>query len=269
MNDQRQPPVDEVVLSFAFEKRGALLGPRAGLTLQSFLRRFPNVELRPPYEMPTEYPPGPNSLSAAALGIHMNQMNTFPQARYWMSSDDGSRLLQVQPDYFALNWRKKPGMKYPGYDQLHAEFIILCHELDASLRKAGDELLHIRQVELTYIDVLRPSELWKSHSDTHKVAQVEFGASDDYEQVSIAYSRVLRDDDGGFAGRLHVSALPAIDTESGVPVLNVTTTLRSASYLPKTPLEIGLAFLDEAHVAITKNFDQMVRENAKKAWGLA
>ncbi|MFG1643800.1 TIGR04255 family protein [Amycolatopsis sp. NPDC049252] len=269
MSEQRQPPVDEVVLSFAFDKRGALLGPRAGLTLESFLQRFPTLELRPPYEMPAEFPPGPNSLSAAALGLRMSQMNDFPQARYWLSSDDGSRLMQVQPDYVALNWRKKSDLTYPGYEQLRSEFVDICVELNTALQRAGDEAIHLRQVELTYIDVVRPGGLWKSHSDTHKVANIEFGASDDYEQVSFSYSRVLRDDDGSFAGRLHASAQPAIDTETGVPVLNVSTTLRSASYLPKTPLEVGISFLDVAHVAITKNFEQMVREDVKRAWGLA
>jgi hypothetical protein len=101
------------------------------------------------------------------------------------------------------------------------------------------------------------------------VAQIDFGASDDYEQVTVAYSRVLKGDDGSFVGRLHASAQPAIDTESGEPVLNVNTTTRSASYLPKTSYDVGLEFLDEAHAAITQNFDQMIREDVKRAWGLA
>jgi uncharacterized protein (TIGR04255 family) len=269
MDDQRQPPVDEVVLSFAFEKREALVGPRAGLTLRGLLERFPQLELRPPYEMPVEYPPGPNSFNAAALGLRMSQLNAFPQARYWMSSENDSRLIQVQPDYFALNWRKKPGLKYPGYTQLRSEFVDLCDLLNEALKSAGDEPIYLKQVELTYIDVLHPGELWKSHSDTHRVAQIDFGASDDYEQVTISYSRVLKGDDGRFVGRLHASAQPAIDTESGAPVLNVSTTTRSATYLPKTPFDIGLSFLDEAHRVITENFDQMVREDAKRTWGLA
>lgn len=95
------PPVVETVLSVQFREL-----PKLGVAQiirfweRELAAELPEVEQQPPYNIPIErfgdeFDGGPVRLAIA---------QDFPSPRFWFSS--GSDLVQIQPDWFAYNWRK-------------------------------------------------------------------------------------------------------------------------------------------------------------------
>src|SRR5690349_7754819 len=94
-----RPPVSEVVLSVAIEEQAALLGPRLPEVLGAWYLEHPNLQQVPPYELPSEPPPG----QLRAEGPRIEFLGGAPKPRFWFTSSDDVELLQVQDDYLALN----------------------------------------------------------------------------------------------------------------------------------------------------------------------
>lgn len=265
---EHEPPVDEVVVSVAFANKQSLTGPWLGITVGSWLSRFPNVERQPPYDMPVEHPPGMHIPTGGGLRFEMLQ-GGVPNVRFWLSSNDESQLVQVQPDYFGVNWRRKGSdPRYPGYLAMRSLFFELLDELNNSTLQAEDGPLEIRAVELTYVDIIQSDDLWQRYSDAHKIVNIDFGGMADYEQFGLSYTRVLFDLENNFRGRMHVNVQPGVKVDTGAPVLNLTTTVRSAPLLGNNFVDVG-NFLDAAHDKVTENFNSITTSDARKAWGLS
>jgi uncharacterized protein (TIGR04255 family) len=106
MTTVARPPVNEVVISISFQPQPVLEGPRLLIGLSRILADFPQVTEVPPYGMPAEQPFEEQVLQPAVPQI---QFVSSPQTqrRYWLTeSESSSLLLQIQSNYFALNWRQ-------------------------------------------------------------------------------------------------------------------------------------------------------------------
>src|SRR5438552_7213327 len=118
--DFLEPPVIEVALSVAFQ-------PVAGLGTvqlvsawqQKFQQSYPNVEEQAPFEMPVEKVGEP--FRGPSIQVQLVAPPLAP--RLWLVNDAGTQLLQLQHNFFARNWRKRPAeTDYPRYPSLVRSF---------------------------------------------------------------------------------------------------------------------------------------------------
>lgn len=267
MPDPVPPPVNEVVYSLSFERKASLTPPRLGMSLVELLDRYPNTEVRPPYDMQLELPleKQPTAVTAPRvdfLGVDQGNM------RYWLTSPDEVEVVQLQPNYLAMNWRRRmPEQSYPGYGALRRRFIEVYEQINRAVTAQDEDPIAPRQAELAYVNILQPDALWRHHGEMHRVVQIDFEDFQDYEQFSFAYSRGLQRQHDGFAGRVYVNVQPAIEALRHRPAITLTLTVRSAPLDPQT-LPAVLEFIDEAHREVTRAFSRITTVAARTAWGL-
>ncbi|MDX8051878.1 TIGR04255 family protein [Lentzea sp. BCCO 10_0798] len=260
--------MDEVVLSIAFEHNSGLVGPRLGLSLSELLEDYPRIEQQATYEMPLELPPGSTLNQGVGIRFELLHGNKVPQPRYWLISEDETHLIQVQPNYLALNWRRRSDEQdYPGYVALLKEFERVYSTLSDKLASHDGEGLAPVRAEITYIDVLRPSELWRDFSDTHHVISLRFADETEYETLNFTYTKAMYSPSHEFIGRVHVGAEPALEINSRKPVLKMAITARSAQFNTSSR-ESVTEFFSLAHTTIIDTFTAMTTAEARKSWGL-
>ena len=130
-----KPPVNEVVLSVAFDRPPGLSIAHLGDFWHQHLRSdFPQIEEQAPYHRPVEIlgPPAP-----PAMNVQL--MDRPPSPRLWAKSVDGTRLVQLQADWFAFNWRDAPDseLEYPRWPAIENGFLTQLRRLAEYLRRSG------------------------------------------------------------------------------------------------------------------------------------
>jgi len=260
-------PVNEVVVSIAFPHNRALSGPFLGASVGGLMQRYPNVQQQPPYEMPVELPPKkgtPGAIPQVQLFLSTQAL----EPRFWLVSEDEIALVQIQANYLAYNWRRRrEGQIYPGFESLVESFEQLKNEVEDGVRRGGNEPLRPAQAEVTYINIVSPSDLWSGHSEMARVLAVDFAELEKAEQFSIAYSKQLVDSSGAFVGRVHVAATPAIEVSNGGPAINLTLTARSGN-LDTGETTAGIDFIKLAHEHIRESFRSLTTDAARRRWGV-
>lgn len=107
-----KPPVVEVACGAGFDLSQRLTAGHIGLFWQTVESEFPNID---------EVSPLPPPQRPDAVTIELS--NLPPLARTWLSSEDGSRLMQLQGDRFIYNWkRQEDDDQYPSFDMVYKEF---------------------------------------------------------------------------------------------------------------------------------------------------
>lgn len=280
MSTVARPPVNEVVISISFESQPLLEGPRLMASLSKILAEFPKVDEVIPYEMPVEQPFEEQVPRPSVPQIHFVGMPNV-QRRYWFTTDEPNAplLLQVQYNYFAVNWRRQEGGDfYPGFDGLRAKFDRYFTSFQEAIVSQGGLPLRPTQIELTYINILRPDELWGGIQDLHRVVKVSIPGMSSFEQLNVAYSKPVKSESDGFFGRLHTAVSTGFQskvelgefrplrTADLIPVINISITARSGK------ISEGAATVSErferAHDAVTESFKSLTTEEARKNWGL-
>ncbi|MFJ6515925.1 TIGR04255 family protein [Streptomyces sp. NPDC091406] len=258
-----QPPVNEVALSVAMPPQSMLIGPRIPEIFGPWYEKHRNVQVVQPYVMPIEQDPeiGPS----VQAGPSINFTSTI-ESRYWLHSTDGSEIVQVQPDYLALNWKRtSPAQTYPHFEALRNRFAELLKSADEGIRVFGGSIAPAR-AELTYINLIEPNEIWNSLPEAHRIVSVSSGLAEDYEQFSFTTSVPIRDD-REFYGRLHVAIQPAFNWMKAEPRINVSITARSLNF-PSASSERAFSFFDKAHVVANRVFRSILTAEARELWGV-
>ena len=262
------PPVVEVALSVQFEPIKALRTPQLGLLWQEFRDRFPVIEEHPPLEPVIERFGG---LPRASRGtVQFQMLDTPPVPRCWFLNNEGTELIQVQPDRFIHNWRKKTGEEeYPRYERLRETFAselkVFCRFLDnQSLGQFSPN-----QCEVTYVNHVLSGEGWQDLAELGKVLTVfDLRYSDSFlsqpEDARLAARYIIRDDKGEPLGRLHVVAEPAYRTSDGRSMfaLNLTARGRPVS----EGIEGVLGFLDIGREWVVRGFTSITTVEMHKVW---
>ncbi|MCA1604438.1 MAG: TIGR04255 family protein [Acidobacteria bacterium] len=275
-----RPPVNEVIISISFEPQSALEGPRLMVGLGEILAEFPQVTEVQPYEMAEERPFEEQVVQPPVPQI---QFVTSPQVprRYWFTHpDDDALLLQIQANYFALNWRRREGgAYYPGFERLLERFEHYLGLLQDAVLTQGGQTLKVSQLELTYINLLCPDGLWGNIRDVHKVVTVRVPDVSEIEQLNVSYSEPVRDESGAFYGRLHAAVstgyqpkgqpaeLRPLSIKDMTPVINISITTRSAGI--RDEVESVAREFETAHEAITETFKRITTNEARSSWGLS
>ncbi len=258
------PPVVEVAISVQFDELAEFQLVHFGLFWEWIRDRYPRTEHHPPLPATIEIF-GQREPQPSAISIESN----FPIGRCWYLSEDGLRLVQLQPDRFVLNWRKlDTETAYPSYDALRAVFD---EELGAFLQFLAQHDIgefEPRQCELTYVNHI-VDEGWRYASDLPNVLTTWSGkGSSGYlpgvEDVRLAWS--YRFEEGGTPlGRLHVAVSSAMRSSDRKPLVVVQLVGRGA------PIgggkEGALMFADRAHEWIVRGFTDITTQRMHAIWG--
>lgn len=260
-----RPPVTEVVLAVAFAGVPALTIAHLGHFWFTELRaELPDIEEQAPYEPPIESmgAPAPPVLSFQFLG-------GLPSPRLWAKSPEGTRLLQMQRNWIAFNWRDAPASTepYPRWQRVEEEFLRYFRQLRLFCDGQGLGTPVPIQCEVTYINSIRSGAGWSDHGDLHKVLSVlapPHGFLDRPETTQFATAFRIRDNDANERGRLHVTAQPAFDVADNSPALVLTLVARGA---PFSPTEEGLlSFLRLGHEWVVAGFTSVTTEPMQQEW---
>lgn len=113
----RDPPLTEVSFSCQFEAL-PITAAHLGLAAAELRRRgFPRLEEHPPL------PPVIEDLSTPFRRVEIVVQLAQRTSRIWCVSENGSDLIQMQPDRFVLNWRKvRQTDAYPSFANLSGNF---------------------------------------------------------------------------------------------------------------------------------------------------
>lgn len=263
------PPVVEVVASVEFSGLSdAAIFSVGTLWSEAFKEEFPNFSLQAPYDVPQErfHSPAPPSLDV--------QVSRHPRLpRLWLSGPEGSpgELMQIQQDWFALNWRKVgPQDAYDRWPRRRASFERYWRAFEGWASSRGEKL-EPKQFEVTYINHVQPIEgLWATHADAAKVFSFGPPAVVDgcpLEQSAWSAEYVIRDGDSPRA-RTHVSVQPGFTAKQGasepVPVLIFEVTARGLVRRGDNVLDC----LDVGRNAVVRTFVEVSSDEAKRAWGV-
>jgi uncharacterized protein (TIGR04255 family) len=258
------PPLIEVVLGVQFAPKPPLGSAAAGLFWSRIRDAYPRVEAQPPLP-----PVSPDENSPSALGITIGFIGSQALSRHWFLSDDGSRLLQLQPDRFVHNWRKNDeGSVYPRYATVKASFEEGYGELQ---RFCADENLgevDPTVCEVTYINHIVTGEEWKAVGDIGRVLKpLSFDATADAEppsQFQLGFQRTITNG-GGPVGRLDVSSQSVQRLADNKPMILLTI---SAVGRPTSPDFRGvLDFLDLGHGQVVRSFADLTTPEMHRVWG--
>ena len=197
----------EVALSVGFEELHRMLRYELDdLRDQKFAGQFPNDEEKAPHKPFIEEPDG----GLAALP----SASPITNIRRWFSSEDGSRLVQVQRNWFARNWRATlestsngAVAPYPGYASVRTDFAESLQGLIDFIEDTDLGEFKPLQCEISYRFQLRAEGLWDGPSGLDRVARM-FSADrgsylPDLEAMRIITQYAMADETGNRRGRLY------------------------------------------------------------------
>ena len=262
----RNPPLEEVALAVQFQPSAVSYFHIAALH-ERLKGRFPTREeqqARPPMSEHL----GPPSLRPA-FEIEVVAAPVWP--RIWLLSQNGSRLLQLQHDLFAFNWRRAPGgEEYPQYRQLRRTVVQCLGDLASLVQADDDHELVPNWCEVTYINHIAPIKagggLPNLDSILQRIAPARRGGFLPMPEDAQVALRFLIPGDSGPRGRLTVLANSAIRNEDHVPLWVITLTARLRVETPT--VEGAIATLDEGRQWVVRAFAELTTDKMHKHWGL-
>lgn len=218
---------------------------------------LPTTEDHPPLDEIADVVGDPPSLK-------IELSSSPPMYRSWFLSEDGHRLLQLQPDRLVYNWRGE-GADYPRYAEVERRFFEYWTRFEAFCAESALGNLRPNCLELTYVNrvegVANLSDVligFTPPAPTNEFvasppADVRLGARFDVEAAG-QRAGVLFLDAGALAGP--------------TPALGLTLTFRSGVSADTAASPQGLADrLEVGHKTIVLSFDDMCSEYLKTTWG--
>jgi uncharacterized protein (TIGR04255 family) len=261
------PPVTEVVIGARFEHpSNYALRPLARLADSFAGGGFSRVQEQPAYEAPAERFGQP----LRTTGVSMELRAGLPPVRYWFLNGIGDELLQLQPNWFACNWRKvAPNAAYGRWEPRWEAFNRWLVEAEQHL---ADEPLLFDQVEVTYINHIDSQGVWREHSDSHRVFAVTVNPArpgDDFlpppaqTLVDLTYE-ITQESDENPIGRLHVTVKPGFKRPGGEPIFVMNLTARG--FPPSPGLDGVRRFAEIGHEWIVRGFAELTSPEMHEAW---
>lgn len=263
-HDFDEPPVTEVALSFGFLDMPGLHVGLIGRFWESIRAEFPIVEHQPPYDMPAE----PLEPMAAAPPM-VELLDNVPVPRIWFKSLDGTKLIQLQQNWFAFNWQKSGGdAPYPRYPAVEEQFRNHAKRLVDFLEEQGLGDVAVTQCEVTYVNHIPLPGPGLSGIE-HVLSSVTPGTGSFLpmpQQQRHGAIYIITKDDGTAVGRLHITANPGFRKSDSVPIIQLSLTARGY------PLEQGengiVEFIRLGRKWIVNGFVDVTTPEMHNEWGL-
>ena len=266
--DFHRPPLNELVLSVQFGQL-AFHNYHAGLIWQLFAADYPTVEEQPSIE-PVFETFGP--LAPADQLLRLELMRIPDTLRYWLVSEGGQELLQVQRDRLIKNWRQRMlGDVYPRYEPVRAKFANEISRAQLFFSEIGLGSMVFNQCEVSYINVIAFDDetdpngrledmftFWREEYSNSFLTKSERG------NFSISYA-IPSESGKEPLGRLHVSIQPAIVKADGRPATRLNLTARGKP--ADDTMESALAWLDRGREIVVTAFASITTEKMHRLWG--
>ena len=265
--DYQNPPVVEVVFAVAIRSLPLSVVDLVKFGLEHLSPDFTGQREQPSIRMPVESfgPAGELDLEPS-----LQLLSGPPPTRLWFQSNDNQRLVQLQRDWLACNWRdSSPGAEYPRYGSIEGFFLETWESFERFAEKNGAKGTPVvQQCELTYINHITPGPTWHGHGQVDKVLRLAGQAGPflpEPEDAQLAF-RYRIAHEGRDVGRLIVQAVPAWRRTDQSPLVQLSLTARGT---PPTGGRNGLAaFFRLAHQWIVRGFEAVTTDQAQtQLWG--
>lgn len=260
------PPVAEVSLGIHFGSL-ALRSTHQAEFWAKIRDRYPRIEEQPPVPFP---PPEMFGQQQKELQPMFTIQTAPPVSRWLYMLDDDEKLIQLQPDLFAFNWRmQRPESIYPRYANLRGCFLKEFDEFKnyVASKKLGEVAPSI--CELTYVNRILPDTIWQTHDQIGNVFRPWSGESGGAlnakpEDVRCLLRYLIGKKDEQPLGRLYVSIDPAFQLTDKKPIFIVRLTARGNI---TGNLDKAMEFMDIGHEWIVNAFDALTTDAMHLAWG--
>jgi uncharacterized protein (TIGR04255 family) len=237
-----KPPVNEVVLGQTFIGRPDFLIPHYGEFWALIRDEYPECQHAAPVFTPGQLP-----FSDATAGV--------PLPRVWLTSADGTRLVQLQQDRFYVNWRQteksEPYIRFPAIRAEHDRLLALFESyIERVTGRANRTVRH----ELTYVNLLPQGEGWNSYGDLNKVLKDwSWPTPSTVITPSDRFLSQLEFNLPQDAGSLVVKLQTAKRTRDGLPTLKMEL-IASSNATPDLSRD---RWTEVAHEAIVQTFKEL------------
>ena len=259
----KRPPVVEVIFGVQFDLGGGgrLKTADIGRYWALVKKEFPVVEEAVPI-------PSVREIFDSKESVAYELMALPPLRRTWFFDESRKNLIQIQEDRFIFNWKQEKGENdYPRYEKLIQSFNRhLEHFLGFLSSELAIQNVIMLQYELTYVNhignqgelsLVSQSELLIDHSrDKSKNRFLPEVDSFDWKS-----SYLLPDN----SGRLHITALSAIDSSTGGRLVRLDMTARG--FPNNTTYESRSAWFNQAREWIVRGFADSVADELQLFWG--
>jgi len=252
----RSPPITEVSLAVSFQPL-SLGVVELGDLWREYETEFPKVQQQAPIQLPQERFEGPIG-QVPAFSFEMVDTPTVP--RLWFLNELGTELLQVQADWFALNWRETEDARegYPLYLPMRDEFEKDFRKLaEFTKRRNLGDVVPV-QAEITYINHVQEADLSRVLRAVQEVPGLPTP-----ESTSYAVQYILAKDQQPI-GRLYLQGTKAFHRSTGKPISVVTITARGRPL--GDGLEGALSFLDFGAAKALEAFIYATRSEMHESW---
>jgi uncharacterized protein (TIGR04255 family) len=256
--DFDEPPVVEVALSVGFQALPRFTAVDFGLFWERSFAGYPNISHQPPQTMPVER----FDRVGGSPQVSWELATSPPLPRVWFVDDGDANLVQVQPNWFARNWRKTDsGGTYPHYQAIRELFV---SDLAALLAFAGDRKLgefRATQCEVTYINhVPFEGDVGQLH-DVVRVLGQPPASDNQLETTRLALQFTVGTPP---VARLHITGEEATRLSDAQRIAVLSITFRGAP--SSGDVDGVLSFLDRGHVEIVRAFDSLTTDPMHAIW---
>lgn len=253
----------EVACAVQFEPITELHAGRLGALWEEYRDRYPRVEQNPPLPALRE------EFEATPARFGFNVGTTFPMPRVWFLNTEGTRLVQVQRDYFVINWRKlETDEAYPRYPTLRRALVEELERFQRYLGREGLPPVRATQAELTYVNHIDAREADGTRKALSRIVRIwagdkVVGKLPKFEEAAFQ-ARYVISDEAKPVGRLHITLEPHRYARDNAPLYVLTLVARGAPRAPE--LDAALAFLDRGHEAIVEGFTAITTDEMHETW---
>jgi uncharacterized protein (TIGR04255 family) len=241
------PPVVEVVCGVRFDTGGKMKVAHVGAFWAALKDAYPVADeappiMRGPFEPPPDIAP-----------------------RTWLITSDGSELIQLQKDWFLLNWKKmRDSQAYPSYDQVKTKFNRRFSEF---LRFLASHHIPIsyKEFELTYVNHVSRSNGLAEVGEGALLIDHTFAEKDRFlpapAEINWKTSYPLPQ---GY-GRLNVTAHTGVLTATGERLVRLD--LQAVGLPGGSPESHMEEWFELAHEWITRGFADITAPELHGIWG--
>lgn len=185
-------------------------------------------------------------------------LSRVPKIRGLYTSEARTDLVQIQDDFFFVNWRKTAeSTGYPGYPAARARFINQWSTFRGFLASFGIESPAIRRYQVTYVNHSEQNEI--PPGDLLTNWKPPAGSEPGGFSLSTTYRLANREVD------VTIAMQPAVRTVDNVSITQ--TTITTSRNLPDGVARLDPAIeLDELHRALIETFQSITSPAAKTHW---
>jgi uncharacterized protein (TIGR04255 family) len=256
------PPVNEVILGVQYSSRVADDAVALAAFWPLIREDFPGLAKQP------ALPPAIETFtSEPAFQQPIQFIQGQPDTRYWFSSRDDTRLIQVQPDRFIVNWRERSD-QYPRYRTLRREFCEHYERFLESLPTGADASVDLCEVTyINHIEAAKKGVLHRPLGEILRLAREVGGVLPRSEDTTLQERYVLADAASESPnGRLYITAVPGFRQADQAPIYVVTMMVRVRP--GGTDLRDIVSCFDAARDLIVRGFKDITTPAMHKLWGL-